>query len=154
MNEEEKKLAVSEEKKHTEDGPGFEAVTVVIMSDDADHARLMELSVRLCDYAEKTGHGQQLRNVLPVLCYDKLICKGIRYDPSVKDVREAMAHYRNNATMQKILKGLLAPMPLLSYTVHTGKGFATQIRGRLFASRWLSGNLDGAMALIEGRIGK
>lgn len=117
-------------------------------------ARLMELSVRLCAYAQETGHGRELRNVLPVLCYDKLICKGIRYDPSAKDVREAMETYRNNPEMQKILRALASPMPLLAYTLNTGKGFATQIRGRVFARRWLAGDLEGAAALIEGRIGK
>ncbi len=117
-------------------------------------ARLMELSVRLVEYAEQTGHGKELCNVLPVLCYDKLICKGIRYDPSEKDVMDAMVQYRNNATMRKILKSLASPMPLIAYTLNTGKGFATQIRGRMFASRWLAGNMDGAVALIEGRIGK
>ncbi|MBQ9010705.1 MAG: glycosyltransferase [Clostridia bacterium] len=117
-------------------------------------ARLMELSVRLSDYADRTGHGQELRHVLPVLCYDKLICKGIRFDPSEQDVREAMEQYRTNATMRKILTGLASPMPLLAYTVNTGKGFATQVRGRLFARRWLAGDVDGAMALVEGQIGK
>ncbi|MBQ8091992.1 MAG: glycosyltransferase family 2 protein [Clostridia bacterium] len=116
--------------------------------------RLMELSVRLTDYAEKTGHGKELQQVLPVLCYDKLICKGIRFDPSSADVLSAMEQYRANPTMQMILKRLRSPMPLLSYTFHTGKGFATQVRGRMFAARWLSGDYAGAASLVEGRIGQ
>ncbi|MBQ7487982.1 MAG: glycosyltransferase [Clostridia bacterium] len=116
--------------------------------------RLMELSVRLTEYARETGHEDELRQVLPVLCYDTLICKGIRYDPSAADVLSAMEEYRANPTMQTLLRRLRSPMPLIAYTLNTHKGFATQIRGRLFASRWLAGNYAGAAALVEGRIGK
>ena len=116
--------------------------------------RLMELSVRLAEYAKETGHDEELKQVMPVLCYDKLICKGIRFDPSASDVLAAMDEYRKNPTMQTLLRRLMSPMPLLAYTLNTHKGFATQIRGRLFAGRWLAGNCAGAAELVEGRIGR
>ena len=113
--------------------------------------RLMTLSVRLCEYAQKIGREKEIRHVLPVLCYDKLIGKGIRFDPSIEDVYAAMEEFRENATMKVLLKSLLGLTPLLLYTLNTGKGIRTQVRARLFALRWLRGDVRGAAALIDGR---
>ena len=113
--------------------------------------RLMTLSVRLWAYAKKTGRFDEIRHVLPVLAYDKLICKGIRFDPEIEDVYQAMEEYRKNPEMTAILKALISPMPLLMYTAHTGKGIRTQIRARVFAWRWLRGDVKDACALVQGR---
>ena len=113
--------------------------------------RLMTLSVRLAQYASSCGRAEELKNILPVLCYDKLICKGIRLDPELADVYAAMEEMGKDPTMRALLKGLLGVSPLLMYTLHTHKGFMTQIRGRLFAYRWLRGNVRGAARLIQGR---
>lgn len=115
--------------------------------------RLMTLSVRLWEYAKTCGRFAEIKNVLPVLAYDKLICKGIRFDPDISDVYSAMVEYRQNETMRSMLGALLSPMPLLCYTIKTGKGFRTQIRARLFALRWLCGDVKGAAALVQGREG-
>jgi len=113
--------------------------------------RLMTLSVRFWEYAQKTGRFDEIKNVLPVLCYDKLITKGIRLDPKIEDVYTAMEEYRANDTMKQILRALISPMPLLMYTLKTHKGIRTQIRARLFALRWLRGDVKGAAALVQGR---
>ena len=113
--------------------------------------RLMTLSVRLCRYAQQEGRAQELRDVLPVLCYDKLITKGIRLDPSLDDVFAAMEDFRADETMTALLRSLRGVSPLLQYTLHTGKGLRTQVRARLFAQRWLSGDVHGAAALVQGR---
>ena len=113
--------------------------------------RLMTLSVRLCEYVGQVGRGRELRDVLPVLCYDKLITKGIRLDPSLDDVLAAMEDFRRNDTMTALLRSLRGVSPLLQYTRHTGKGLRTQVRARLFAQRWLSGDVRGAAALVQGR---
>ena len=113
--------------------------------------RLMTLSVRLCRYAQQAGRAQELRDVLPVLCYDKLITKGIRLDPSLDDVFAAMEDFRADETMMALLRSLRGVSPLLQYTLHTGKGLRTQVRARLFAQRWLSGDVHGAAALVQGR---
>lgn len=113
--------------------------------------RLMTLSVRLTDYAKACGKGRALKNVLPVLCYDKLITKGIRLDPDVSDVYAAMEAGLKSETLQKLLRGLISPMPLFMYTIKTGKGLRTQVRARLFALRWLRGDVRGAAALVQGR---
>ena len=113
--------------------------------------RLMTLSVRLWEYAKACGRFNELKNVLPVLAYDKLICKGIRFDPDLADVYRAMDEYRKNETMRSILRALISPMPLLCYTLKTGKGIRTQIRARLFALRWLRSDVKGAAALVQGR---
>jgi len=113
--------------------------------------RLMTLSVRLWEYAKACGRFDEIRNVLPVLAYDKLITKGIRLDPSLEEVYRAMGEYRENKTMRSILRALISPMPLLLYTLNTRKGFMTQIRARLFALRWLRGNVKGAASLVQGR---
>ena len=115
--------------------------------------RLMTLSVRLWEYAKDCGRFGEIRNVLPVLAYDKLICKGIRFDPDIDDVYAAMKEYRENQTMRSILRALISPAPLLCYTAKTGKGIRTQIRARLFALRWLRGDVKGAAALVQGREG-
>jgi len=113
--------------------------------------RLMTLSVRLWEYAKKIGRFNEIRYVLPVLAYDKLICKGIRFDPEIGDVYRAMDEYRRNPAMTAILKALISPMPLLMYTIQTGKGIRTQVRARMFAWRWLRGDVKGAAALVQGR---
>ena len=113
--------------------------------------RLMTLSVRLCRYAQQEGRAQELRDVLPVLCYDKLITQGIRLDPSLDDVFAAMEDFRADETMTALLRSLRGVSPLLQYTLHTGKGLRTQARARLFAQRWLSGDVHGAAALVQGR---
>lgn len=111
--------------------------------------RLMTLSVRLYDYVAAMERGTQLRDVMPVMCYALLIAKGIGLDPSMDDVYKALEEYRQNETMRRILKELIAPRPLLKYLLRTGKGPRMQIRARLFAFRWLRGDLEGAAALIQ-----
>ena len=114
-------------------------------------ARLINLSVRLTQYVSQCGKEKALKNVLPVLCYDKLICKGIRLDPSIDDVYSAMTKAGQDATLCALLRALISPMPLLMYTIKTGKGIRTQIRARVFAARWLRGDVRGAAALVQGR---
>ena len=114
-------------------------------------ARLINLSVRLTQYVSQCGKERALKNVLPVLCYDKLICKGIRLDPSIDDVYSAMTKAGQDATLCALLRALISPMPLLMYTIKTGKGIRTQIRARVFAARWLRGDVRGAAALVQGR---
>ncbi len=111
----------------------------------------MCLSVRLTDYVKAVGREKELRDVLPVLCYDKLICKGIRLDPELSDVLGAMEEYAGNETMRGLLKRLMGVRPLVMYTIKTGKGIRTQVRARLFAARWLRGDVRGAAALVQGR---
>ena len=113
--------------------------------------RLMTLSVRLWDYAMACGRFDEIKDVLPVLCYDKLITKGIRLDPELADVHRAMEEYRENGTMRSLLRALISPMPLLMYTLKTHKGVRTQIRARVFALRWLRGDVQGAASLVQGR---
>ena len=114
-------------------------------------ARLINLSVRLTQYVSQCGKEKALKNVLPVLCYDKLICKGIRLDPSIDDVYRAMTKAGQDATLCALLRALISPMPLLMYTIKTGKGIRTQIRARVFAARWLRGDVRGAAVLVQGR---
>lgn len=113
--------------------------------------RLMALSVRLWNDAAACGRFEEIKDVLPVLCYDKLITKGIRLDPSLVDVHRAMEEYREDATMRRLLRALILPMPLLMYTLKTHKGVRTQVRARAFALRWLRGDVKGAAALVQGR---
>ncbi len=115
--------------------------------------RLINLGIRFTEYVKETGHEQELHDVMPVLCYDKLFCKGIRLDPSTQDVREAMHDALQNETLKQLLKDLRGISPLLSYMLATRKGVATQVRGRIFAARWLKDDIDGAMALIQNRVG-
>ena len=113
--------------------------------------RLITLSVRLTDYVKACGRDKELADVLPVLCYDKLICKGIRLDPSLGDVYAAMTQMGQNATLRGLLHALLGAKPLAMYTLKTGKGIRTQVRARMFAARWLRGDVRGAAALVQGR---
>lgn len=113
--------------------------------------RLTTLAIRLCDYARACGKDRELKNVLPVLCYDKLICKGIRMDTEIAEVRAAMAALGQNATLRRLLWRLIGPMPLLVYTLRTGKGFRSQITARLFAALWLAGRIDPAIGLVRGQ---
>ena len=113
--------------------------------------RLTTLAVRLCEYAKACGRYDEIRHVLPVLAYDKLITKGIRLDPSMGDVLSAMEEYRHNDTLCGLLRALVGPAPLLMYTIKTGKGIRTQVRARVFALRWLRGDVKGAAALVDGR---
>ena len=50
-----------------------------------------------------------------------------------------------------LLRRLLGVMPLLMYTLKTGKGIRTQVRARAFALRWLRGDVKGAASLVQGR---
>lgn len=111
--------------------------------------RLMTLTVRLYDYVAAMERGKQLRDVMPVMCYAMLIAKGIAIDPNMDDVYMAMEEYLQNETMRRILKELISPRPLLKYLLRTGKGPRMQIRARLFAIRWLRGDIHGAAALIQ-----
>ena len=113
--------------------------------------RLITLSVRLTDYVKACGKEKELADVLPVLCYDKLICKGIRLDPSMEDVYAAMTQMGSKETLRGLLRALLSPKPLAMYTLKTGKGIRTQVRARMFAARWLRGDVRGAAALVQGR---
>lgn len=113
--------------------------------------RLMTLSERLCAYARISGREEEIRDVLPVLCYDKLICKGIRFDPHAEDVYAAMEEFRGHEEMRRLLRRLMGLKPLLRYTLHTGKGIRTQIRARLFAWYWLRGDVKRAAGLVQGR---
>ena len=83
------------------------------------------------------------------MCYKMLIAKGIAIDPNLDDVYAALEAYRQNETMQWLLKRLIGLLPLLKYILHTGKGPRMQIRARIFALRWLRGDLRGAAALIN-----
>lgn len=116
-------------------------------------ARLIELGARLTRYAQKMGRDQELKYVLPVYCYDKLFTKGIRLDPSRTDVYAGMKAALEDETVCALLGALKGAGPLAAYTFYTHKGFATQVRGRLFAARWLSGDVEGAAALVQGRNG-
>lgn len=113
--------------------------------------RLIRLSVRLTEYVRTCGREKELADVLPVLCYDKLICKGIRLDPSIGDVYAAMEELGQNETLRGLLRALKGVRPLAMYTLKTGKGIRTQVRARLFAARWLRGDVRGAAALVQGR---
>lgn len=106
--------------------------------------RLITLSVRLTDYVKACGRDKELADVLPVLCYDKLICKGIRLDPSLEDVYAAMTQMGQNATLRGLLHALLGAKPLAMYTLKTGKGIRTQVRARMFAA-------DGCAAMCAAR---
>lgn len=110
--------------------------------------RHMTLAVRLYEYVNSMERGKELRDVMPVLCYASLIANGISDDPSMDDVYKAMAEYQQNKTMNRLLKELISPKPLLKYMLHTGKGQRMQFRARMFAMRWLRGDLQGAAALI------
>lgn len=111
--------------------------------------RMTTLAVCLCEYARKVGKDRELKNVLPVLSYSWLICKGISRDASMEDVYTAMEAYGQNETVRELLHSLLGVKPLLKYTLKTGKGQRMQLRARMFAWRWLHGDVKGAAALVE-----
>ncbi len=111
--------------------------------------RLICLSIRLTEYVRACGREKELSDVLPVLCYDKLICKGIRLDPSMADVEDAMRETGRNETLRALLHALMGVRPLAMYTLKTG--IRTQVRARVFAARWLRGDVRGAAALVQGR---
>ena len=113
--------------------------------------RLIALSSRLNAYARACGLERTLKDVLPVLCYDKLITKGISQDPSLTDVHGAMREALYDPEIVQLLRALRGVEPLLQYTLHTGKGLRTQVRARLFAARWLRGDVEGAAALVARR---
>lgn len=113
--------------------------------------RLMELSRRYAAYAGAQGYGETLRNVLPMFCY-RLITKGIRLDPEIQDVYDAMKDYRQDPLLSDQLRALIRGGALPSYLLHTGKGIRTQWRGRAFAARWLRGDYARAAALVEREV--
>lgn len=111
--------------------------------------RLTTLAIRLWDYARVCGRERELRNALTVFCYDKLICKGIKQDENPAQVQETMMAFAENTTLCALLRSLASPMPLLLYTLKTGKGLRSQLTGRLFAMRWLRGDVQGALRLVR-----
>ena len=113
--------------------------------------RLTTLAIRLCDYARACGRDRELADVLPVLCYDKLICKGIRLDSDARGAREAMERLGKDATLRGLLRALIGVRPLLMYTLKMKQGYRSQLTARLFALRWLRGDIAGAMRLVRGR---
>lgn len=87
-----------------------------------------------------------------MLCYDKLICK--RPFDSIPALRMSDAcddAEGQNTTLRGLLHALLGVKPLAMYTFKTGKGIRTQVRARMFAARWLRGDVRGAAALVQGR---
>ena len=62
-----------------------------------------------------------------------------------------MTQMGQNATLRGLLHALLGVKPLAMYTLKTGKGIRTQVRARMFAARWLRGDVRGAAALVQGR---
>ena len=113
--------------------------------------RLTTLAIRLCDYARACGRDRELADVLPVLCYDKLICKGIRLDSDARGAREAMERLGQSETLRGLLRALIGVRPLLMYTLKMKQGYRSQLTARLFALRWLRGDIAGAMRLVRGR---
>ena len=111
--------------------------------------RLTTLAIDLTVYCKRVGTYSVLQDVLPVLCYDKLICKGIRLDQDTKAVRQAMGEFLNDKTLVELLHALRGIRPLMCYTLHTGKGIRSQWRARLFAAAWLNGDFDRAISLVE-----
>ena len=111
--------------------------------------RLMNLAERLYDYALAQPCGRELKNVLPVLCYCLLLTIGISTDPSMEDVYCAMEEFSRHGTMRQILRALISPAPLTMYTIKTHNGVLMHIRARLFAMRWLRGDVRGAAALVH-----
>ncbi len=111
--------------------------------------RLMTLAVRVVDYINAQERGKELRHVMPVWCYKGLIANGIASDPNLDDVYAALEEYRNHETMRRILKELISPVPLLKYLLYTGQGPRMQFRARIFAYRWLRGDIKGAAAMIQ-----
>ena len=111
--------------------------------------RLTTLATDLTEYCKKVGTYPVLRDVLPVLSYDKLICKGIRYDEDTEKIRLAMEEFLSSGILVELLQALRGFRPLARYTLHTGKGIRSQWRARAFASAWLRGDFDRAISLVE-----
>ena len=111
--------------------------------------RLTTLAADLVLYCKKIGTYPLLRDVLTVLCYDKLICKGIRLDENPEAVLQAMEEFLRDDTITEILRLLRGFRPLARYTMHTGKGLRSQWRARAFASAWLNGRFEKAVSLVE-----
>ena len=70
-----------------------------------------------------------------------------RGDPAER-LREIAA---TDETLRALLHALMGVRPLAMYTLKTGKGIRTQVRARVFAARWLRGDVRGAAALVQGR---
>ena len=113
--------------------------------------RLTTLAIRLCAYARACGRERQLRDVLPVFCYDKLICKGIKLDESEKEAALALSALSEEEPLRYLMRRLLGPGPLLSYTVRTRRGLRSQLTARLFAWHVLRGRGQAAARLIRGQ---
>ena len=111
--------------------------------------RLTTLAIRLCDYARDCGRERELRDVLPVFCYDKLICKGIKLDESAESAADALSSLSENGTLRSLMKRLLGPKPLLEYTARTHRGLRSQLTARLFAWRVLRGQGRSAVRLVR-----
>ena len=111
--------------------------------------RLTTLAIRLWTYARACGRERELRDVLPVFCYDKLICKGIKLDGSADAAASALTALSGEAPLRELMRRLLGPGPLLAYTLRTGRGLRSQITARLFAWQMLRGNGQAAVRLIR-----
>ena len=70
-------------------------------------------------------------------------------EPEISDVYAAMEEFGHNETMRKILKQLISPGPLAVYTLRKRRDFSLHLWARLFALRWLKGDIHGAAALIR-----
>ncbi len=111
--------------------------------------RLIRLSSVLVSYVRSCGRLEEVNNVLPVLCYDKLIAKGLRLDADPEAAMEAMRSALGDEQIVWILRRLLSPGPLAAYTLNTGKGLRSQVNARLFAARWLHGDVRRAYGMIS-----
>ena len=111
--------------------------------------RLTTLAIRLSAYAKACGRERELQNALPVFCYDKLICKGIKLDESAREAARSLAALSEDETLRALMRRLLGPGPLLAYTLRTGRGLRSQMTARLFALRVLRGQGEAAVRLIR-----
>lgn len=111
--------------------------------------RMITLAVRLADYVCQVGRWEELKHVLPVLAYLTLITKGISLDPDMEEICSAMAEYGTDERVRSLLKDLIKPLPLTLYSLKTKRGLFIHIRARLFAWRWLRGDVHGAVALVQ-----
>lgn len=111
--------------------------------------RLTTLAIRLSAYARACGREKELQNVLPMFCYDKLICKGIKLDERARSAGDALTALCGDETLRALMRRLLGPWPLLEYTLRTRRGLRSQVMARLFAWRVLRGQGDAAVRLIR-----
>ena len=111
--------------------------------------RLTTLAIRLSAYARACGRERELRNALPVFCYDKLICKAIKLDESAQGAADALSALSGDETLRALMRRLLGPGPLLAYTLRTRRGLRSQLTARLFAWRVLRGRGEAAVRLIR-----